>query len=181
MPYLRNERGGASYSILLSMVLTLGLGAAITVSGSMSYGVAGGLDRSNPLSGKLRDRVNQSRALADMTAIGKANTAHLLRTGRYAASIAELEKRLRGLSLTDPWGTEWVYRTDGKHYLLASLGSDGAGGPKPPEEWSNDVFQPDLTLRDGSFVQAPQDQPLGSAVGKLEQHAAAAGTRHPIH
>lgn len=69
----------------------------------------------------------------------------------------EAHTGLEGLSLTDPWGTAWVYRTDGKHFVLASLGSDAARGPKPPADWANDVTEPDLVLRDNGFVQQPRD------------------------
>ncbi len=162
MPCLSNHRGATSYSVLLGMLMTLGMSAGITMSANMYYGGEDGLSLSNPLSGELRDRVNQSKTLADMTTIGKANTAYLLRTGRYAESIAELEKSLRGLSLTDPWGTAWVYHTDGKHFVLASLGSDAARGPKPPQDWGHDVYEPDLILRDGDLIQAPRGARLGS-------------------
>ncbi len=60
------------------------------------------------------------------------------------------------MALTDPWGNAWVYRAEDNHFVLLSYGSDGERGPKPPADWNGSDTTPDLIIKDGAWLQAPQ-------------------------
>ena len=154
MKLICNERGSAMYSVLLGMLVSVGLGAAVTVMSSRE----GGLDMSDPNGGRVQSRVYQGKAIAGMQGMGKSMMGFYLNNGRYPESLQELldTDYGEGMELNDPWGNPWVYRADNRHFVLLSYGSDGARGPKPPQDWNGTETDPDLIIRDGAWLQVPQ-------------------------
>jgi len=163
MNLFANEYGSAMHSVLLGALVTVGLGAAVaTMSGG---GTGAGLDMSDPNGGQVQSRVYQGKAVAEMQAMAKATVGFFLSTGHYPDDLQELLDTPygEGMSLDDPWGNPWAYRTEKGHFLLLSYGSDGKRGPEPPENWgAGTETDPDLIIRDGAWLQVPQrDNQLG--------------------
>lgn len=107
--------------------------------------------------GRVMHRALQERTLDDMRAIATANEEHLAETGAYAEALFDLEAEglLVPVPRADGWGNAWIYASDGDTYQLVSRGADGVEGPEPPDPWPSDVFEPDLVLQDGDFLQLP--------------------------
>ena len=133
MNLVRDDRGAVMMSLLLGLLVTVGIAATVTVVSSSYFG-EGGFDMSNPLGGPVQERVYQGKAIADMQAMGQASVGFFLKAGRYPKDIAELADSgyIGSMSNEDPWGNPWIYKTDGRHFILASYGSDGERGPNPP-------------------------------------------------
>lgn len=99
----------------------------------------------------------QASTISTMRSISSANVMASVKTGAYAATLAELR---RGGYVTfdvdkDAWGRPFVYAVDGDHYTVTSHGCDGKPGPPPPKQWTGLPCEPDIVMRDGRFVQAP--------------------------
>lgn len=157
MNQLRDDRGAVMMGLLLGLLVTVGIAAAVTVVSSSYYG-EGGFDMTNPLGGPVQARVYQGKAIADLQSMGKATTGFYLSEGRYPKDLEELfgSGFVDGMELNDPWGNPWIYRTENRHFIIASLGSDGAQGPKPPDGWDGTDTAPDLIIKDGSWLQVPE-------------------------
>jgi hypothetical protein len=157
MNLIRAERGALMMNLMLGLLLTVGIGAAVTVISSQYYG-EGGFDMSDPLGGPVQARVYQGKAIADMQAMGKATTGFFLNAGHYPKDLQELfdSGYLQSMSLEDPWGNPWIYRTEKRHFILVSYGADGESGPKPPKDWDGTETEPDLIIKDGAWLQVPQ-------------------------
>ena len=106
------------------------------------------------------DRGSQQRSMKEMREIATANSIMRVDTGRYAATIHELESAgYMGVApVNDGWGNAYVYAAGQDTYTVTSLGSDARPGPAPPSMWPNAPFEPDIVLTDGQFVQAPTGQ-----------------------
>ena len=158
MRVMREERGAIMFSLLLGMLVTVGIAATVTVVSTSYYGDGEGFDFSNPLQGVVQDKVYVGKAVADMQAMGQASVGFFLKAGRYPKDIAELAESgyVDSMSMEDPWGNPWVYKTDGRHFILASYGSDGERGPNPPVEWNGEDTTPDLVMKDGNWLQVPK-------------------------
>jgi len=104
------------------------------------------------------DRSKQRRSMGDMHTIATANGTYNVDQQNYAPNLGALVggEYLQVAITTDGWGTNFVYNTTGDSYDLTSLGSDSAAGPAPPNPWVNDPFDPDIIVRDGMFIQAPE-------------------------
>jgi hypothetical protein len=157
MRQIDDERGAAMAGLLLGVVLMVGVAVAVTMLASGSMGAAG-FDMSDPTGGAVQARVHQSKAIAEMQAIAQAATGFFLNAGHYPADLEELRASgyVDGLALQDPWGNPWVYRTEKHHFILLSYGSDAARGPEPPAFWDGTETAPDLIIRDGAWLQAPE-------------------------
>jgi len=161
MNLIRDERGSAMYNVLLSALVSLGLGAAVTTMSGGYFG-AGGIDMSDPNGGPVQARVYQGKAIAEMQAMGKATVGFFLDKGHYPEDLQELLDTPygEGMKLDDPWGNAWAYRAEKSHFILLSYGSDGARGPKAPKDWNGAETEPDLIIRDGAWLQVPQRDSL---------------------
>ncbi len=140
--------GGAVSAIALVFALGATFVPAFVVSGALVQGLA------------ATDRVHQRRSMADMRNIATANGTMRVDTGRYAATLRELESGgyMQVAPVNDAWGNAYVYATGQDTYSITSLGSDGRAGPTPPSRWPNAPFEPDIVITDGQFVQAPTGQ-----------------------
>ena len=158
MNLIRDERGALMFSMMLGLLVSVGIAAAVVVASSSYYGEEGGFDMSNPLGGPVQSRVYQGKAIADLGAMGKATVRFYLNAGRYPNDVQELIDGgyADGIEINDPWGNPWVYRTEKKHFIIVSYGSDGALGPKPPKDWDGTETEPDLIIKDGAWMQVPQ-------------------------
>jgi hypothetical protein len=157
MQLINNERGAAMAGLLLGLIVMVGIAATVTMLASGSLGSAG-FDMTDPAGGAVQARVHQGKAIAEMQAMAKAVTGFFLSTGHYPADLEELLSSgyVEGMTLEDPWGNPWIYRTENRHFILVSYGSDAAQGPKPPAVWDGPETAPDLIIRDGAWLQAPQ-------------------------
>ncbi len=155
MSLFGDEGGSAMRNVLLGMVVSMGLGAVVT---AISGGYGGGVDVSDPSGGPVQAPVYQGKAIAELQGMGKATIGFFLDAGRYPEDLQELlnTPHGKGMGLRDPWGNPWLYRAEGGHFLLLSYGSDGARGPKPPADWNGSETAPDLIIKDGAWLQAPQ-------------------------
>jgi len=139
---LNNRRDeGFSLIELLIVVAIIGIIAAIAVPQLMN----------------AMDRGRQRRSMADMRNLATANGTLRVDTGAYSiGTMATLVPNyMQVLPAGDGWGQAWVYASDGTTYTITSLGSDSAVGPAAPATWSNEPYEPDLTMIDGQFTQAP--------------------------
>lgn len=146
--------------LLLGMVLTVGITLVIPTVVNQYYAI--GLDEDGAVTGDMMNRLYQRKTMADLRAMATATTGYFLQTGHYPDQLDQLLESglVSGFSPVDMWGNEWRYRTEGDHYVLLSLGSDGTRGPEPPEPWGADDFDPDLVVEDGAWRQAPNDPGL---------------------
>jgi len=139
---LRRDEGFSLIELLI-VVAIIGIIAAIAVPQLMN----------------AMDRGRQRRSMADMRNIATANGTMRVDTGAYAANLAALSPTYMQVAPAgDGWGTAFVYSTGADTYSITSWGSDAAAGPAPPATWINDPYDPDITLQDGQFTQAPTGQ-----------------------
>jgi len=108
------------------------------------------------------DRGRQRRTMADMRNIATANGTYRVDEGVYADALASIQTQgyMQVVPTNDAWANAFVYAQTGSGtgYTLTSYGSDGASGPAAPSPWVNDPYDPDLTLTNGQFTQAPTGQ-----------------------
>ena len=135
---------GFSLIELLIVVAIIGIIAAIAVPQLMN----------------AMDRGRQRRSMADMRNIATANGTMRVDTGAYCPTLAALQAAnyMQVAPTNDGWGTTFGYTTGADTYTITSLGSNAAAGPAPPTPWINDPYDPDITLTDGQFIQAPTGQ-----------------------
>ena len=135
---------GFSLIELLIVVAIIGIIAAIAVPQLMN----------------AMDRGRQRRSMADMRNIATANGTMRVDTGAYALALADLSANgyMQVTPSNDGWGTGYTYVTGVDTYTISSLGSDGIAGPPAPVTWINDPYDPDISLTDGQFIQAPTGQ-----------------------
>ena len=139
---LRRDEGFSLIELLI-VVAIIGIIAAIAVPQLMN----------------AMDRGRQRRSMADMRNIATANGTMRVDTGTYSATLAGLAPTYMQIAPNnDGWGNAFVYATGADTYTITSNGSDGAAGPAPPATWINDPYDPDITLQDGAFIQAPTGQ-----------------------
>lgn len=104
------------------------------------------------------NRSRQRRTMADMVQIAKINGVSQVDTGRYVNALLDLEPTyINNVPQEDAWGNLLDYQAAGdqRSYVLQSWGSDGAAGPAPPANWTNEPFEPDIILNTGQFTQFP--------------------------
>ena len=140
---LKREKGFSLIELLI-VVAIIGIIAAIAVPQLMN----------------AMDRGRQRRSMADMRNIATANGTMRVDTGAYAAALADLSVQgyMQVTPANDGWGNAYGYVVGADTYTITSLGSDGAAGPAAPVPWINDPYDPDISLTDGQFVQAPTGQ-----------------------
>jgi prepilin-type N-terminal cleavage/methylation domain-containing protein len=139
---LRRDEGFSLIELLI-VVAIIGIIAAIAVPQLMN----------------AMDRGRQRRSMADMRNIATANGTLRVDTGTYAANLAALAPTYMQLApQNDGWGNPFTYSTGADTYTITSLGSDGAAGPAAPNPWINEPYDPDISLQDGAFIQAPTGQ-----------------------
>lgn len=139
---LRRDEGFSLIELLI-VVAIIGIIAAIAVPQLMN----------------AMDRGRQRRSMADMRNLATANGTLRVDTGAYGATLGALVPTYMQVTPAgDGWGTAWGYSTGADTYMITSLGSNAAAGPPPPTPWINDPYDPDITLRDGQFIQAPTGQ-----------------------
>lgn len=140
----RRGHDGFSLIELLIVVAIIGIIAGIAVPQLMD----------------AMDRARQRRSMADMRNIATANGTMRIDTGSYAAALADLQLNgyMQVTPANDGWGNPYVYVPQPDRYELESLGSDGAGGPAPPNPWINAPYESDITLISGQFFRAPTGQ-----------------------
>ena len=141
---LRRDEGFSLIELLI-VVAIIGIIAAIAVPQLMN----------------AMDRGRQRRSMADMRNIATANGTYRVDTSAYATTLAGLQPAYMQVVPTgDGWGTTWNYTFDGGNdsYTIESYGSDGLDGPAAPSPWINDPYDPDITLTDGQFIEAPTGQ-----------------------
>jgi len=174
---LCDQRGSMTYNLLLGLVLTVGISLSIPIIANYYSGRE--FDPDNPLGGTLGDKVYQSKTIADLRSMATALTGYFLKAGRYPEQLAQIEEAgyLDGYNPVDMWGNDWVYHTDGRHFVLVSLGADGRRGPEPPDPWEGDSYEPDLIIRDGEWIQMPHRPGLkGISAGLARQQELARKT-----
>ena len=139
---LKHNQGGFSLIELMIVILTIGIIASIGI----------------PMLVDAVDRAKQRRSMADMHTIVSANGTYYIDQQDYSPDLPTLAVGgyLQVALTVDAWGNPFVYTIGAKTYTLTSLGSDGAAGPAPPVPWVNDPFEPDITVVDGMFTQAPE-------------------------
>lgn len=139
---LKHNQGGFSLIELMIVILTIGIIASIGI----------------PMLVDAVDRAKQRRSMADMHTIVSANGTYYIDQQDYSPDLPTLAVAgyLQVALTADAWGNPFVYTIGAKTYTLTSLGSDGAAGPAPPAPWVNDPFDPDITVVDGMFTQAPE-------------------------
>ena len=95
--------------------------------------------------------------MADMHTLVSANGTYFIDMQGYSPDLPTLAATnyLQVALTLDAWGNAFVYNVGAGTYTLTSLGSDGAAGPAPPVPWVNDPFEPDISVTDGMFTQAP--------------------------
>ena len=142
---LRRDEGFSLIELLI-VVAIIGIIAAIAVPQLMN----------------AMDRGRQRRSMADMRNIATANGTMRVDTGAYAATLVALTGAgyMQVTPANDGWGTAYVYVQGGggATYTITSWGSDKAAGGVAPTPWINDPYDPDITLTDGQFIQAPTGQ-----------------------
>ncbi|MFQ5743861.1 MAG: type II secretion system protein GspG [Acidobacteriota bacterium] len=139
----RLDEKGFSLIELLIVVAIIGIIAAIAVPQLMN----------------AMDRGRQRRSMADMRNIATANGTYRVDLGTYPSALTALVPTYMQVTpVNDGWGNAFVYTTGADTYTITSNGSDGAAGPAPPVPWINDPYDPDITLTDGQFIQAPTGQ-----------------------
>jgi general secretion pathway protein G len=138
----RSRQAGFSLIELMIVILTIGIIASIGI----------------PMLMDAVDRAKQRRSMADMHSIVSANGTYYIDMQDYSPDLTTLATAnyLQVALTLDAWGNPFVYNVGAQTYTLTSLGSDGAGGPAPPVPWINDPFDPDITVVDGMFTQAPE-------------------------
>jgi len=136
-----HNREGFSLIELLIVILVIGIIAAIAIPQLIA----------------AQERAKQRRSMADMHSIASANGTYYIDMQVYSPDLPTLAARnyLQVPVTIDAWGTPFVYSVGANTYTLTSLGSDGAAGPAPPVPWINDPFEPDISVTDGMFTQAP--------------------------
>jgi general secretion pathway protein G len=135
-----NERGFSLIELMI-VILVIGIIAAIAIPQLLD----------------AQDRAKQRRSMADMHSIVSANGTYFIDMQSYAPNLAALNPTYLEVAITnDGWGNPFVYNVGADTYTLTSLGSDGAAGPAPPVPWINDPFEPDISVTDGMFTQAPE-------------------------
>ena len=136
---LRRDEGFSLIELLI-VVAIIGIIAAIAVPQLMN----------------AMDRGRQRRSMADMRNIATANGTIRVDTGAYAGALAALVPTyMQVIPANDGWGTAFVYTTGADTYTITSLGSDAGVGPAAPVPWTNDPYDPDISLTSGQFIQAP--------------------------
>ena len=139
---LRSDEGFSLIELLI-VVAIIGIIAAIAVPQLMN----------------AMDRGRQRRSMADMRNIATANGTYRVDSGIYATALTGLVPAYMQVApANDGWGAAYVYTTGADTYTITSLGSNSAAGPAPPVPWINDPYDPDITLTDGQFIQAPTGQ-----------------------
>ena len=127
------------------------------------------------------------RTIGDLAAISTAVEAYAVDENKYPQE-SELKKALvptyvKELPEKDGWGNAYFYMAsaDGKHYRIASAGSDGVfswdtrsiGSGAKETKYSDDSGE-DIIYQDGEFVQAPSAiKPKGRASAAPPDAAAA--------
>ncbi len=138
---LRRDEGFSLIELLI-VVAIIGIIAAIAVPQLMN----------------AMDRGRQRRSMADMRNIATANGTYRVDTSAYATTLVGLQPAyMQVVPVGDGWGTIWNYTFDGGNdsYTIESYGSDKVDGPAAPTPWVNDPYDPDITLTDGQFIEAP--------------------------
>ena len=138
----RHNQGGFSIIELLIVILTIGIIAAIAIPQLLD----------------AAERARQRRSMADMHSIVTANGTYYIDQMGYSPDLPTLAATgyLQVLLTNDGWGNPFVYNVGANTYTLSSLGADGVAGPAPPIPWANEPFEPDITVVDGMFTQAPE-------------------------
>ena len=138
----KHKQGGFSLIELLIVVTIIGIIAAIGI----------------PMLMDAVDRAKQRRSMADMHTVVSANGTYFIDQMGYSPDLPTLATAgyLQVALTLDGWGNPFVYNVGANTYTLTSLGADGAAGPAPPMPWVNDPFEPDITVVDGMFTQAPE-------------------------
>ena len=104
----------------------------MAIIGMLAVMVAPNLFRQQ--AGAMRDA-----ALSQISSLETALDSYRLDMNEYPDSLAELMENesgsaswngpyLRRAVPTDPWGSEYVYQSDGRSFTLISYGADGASG-----------------------------------------------------
>ena len=137
-----HNQAGFSLIELMIVILVIGIIAAIAI----------------PQLIEAQERAKQRRSMADMHSIVSANGTYFIDMQVYSPDLTTLATAnyLQVPLLNDGWGNPLVYVVNANTYTLTSLGSDGAAGPAPPVPWINDPFDPDISVTDGMFTQAPE-------------------------
>ena len=85
------------------------------------------------------DSARRDAVLSQISSLGSALDAYRLDMGQYPDTLDGLMRNnsgraswngpyLRGEVPKDPWGTDYVYNTDGRTFSLKSYGADGREG-----------------------------------------------------
>jgi hypothetical protein len=91
------------------------------------------------------------RAAEDLRHLGRAAEAYRRREGRYPPDLQALVPKDLARLPADPWGNPYSYRLDGRGYVLATLGRDGAPGGTGEDR--------DIRVVHGRLVNAPIVRP----------------------
>lgn len=55
----------------------------------------------------------------------------------------------------DAWGNDMIYSTANQHYTIESYARDGLDGPLDITRITRDLYENDIVLADGTFINSP--------------------------
>lgn len=133
-------------------------------------------DEAQKIADEMRNEDEQKhpwkKTMGDLRTLATCVEAYATDTNEYpkVSTLKELQPILqptyvRTMPLTDAWGTEYVYVSDGTHYRFASAGADKhfewrakqlETMPEGSEPRFVDDDDADLIYQDGNLVQAPK-------------------------